>query len=98
MKKSTANTQQEKTELEQLSQTELVKLVLGLQKIIQELQENLAIATGKSRTTSQTSSGKYSITHSSAFSIVKGALAASIHWRKWSLSVSNSINSAIRRF
>jgi transposase len=30
--------------------------VLGLQKVIQELQEKLAIATGKSRTTSQTSS------------------------------------------
>ena len=30
--------------------------MLGLQKIIQELQEKLAIATGKSRTTSQTSS------------------------------------------
>ena len=56
MKKPTANTQQEKTEIEQLSQAELVELVLGLQKIIQELQEKLAIATGKSRTTSQTSS------------------------------------------
>lgn len=31
-------------------------MVLGLQKIIEELQEKLAIATGKSRTTSQTSS------------------------------------------
>ena len=56
MKKPTANTQQEKTEIEQLSQAELVELVLGLQKIIQELQEKLAIATGRSRTTSQTSS------------------------------------------
>ena len=56
MKKPTANTQQEKTEIEQLSQAELVELVMGLQKIIQELQEKLAIATGKSRTTSQTSS------------------------------------------
>jgi transposase len=56
MKKSTAKTQQEKTEIEQLSQAELVELVLGLQKVIQELQEKLAIATGKSRTTSQTSS------------------------------------------
>jgi transposase len=56
MKKPTAKTQQEKTEIEQLSQAELVELVLGLQKIIQELQEKLAIATGKSRTTSQTSS------------------------------------------
>ena len=56
MKKPAAKTQQEKTEIEQLSQAELVELVLGLQKIIQELQEKLAIATGKSRTTSQTSS------------------------------------------
>jgi transposase len=56
MKKSTAKTQQEKTEIEQLSQAELVELVLGLQQVIQELQEKLAIATGKSRTTSQTSS------------------------------------------
>jgi transposase len=56
MKKSKANTQQEKTEIEQLSQAELVEVVLGLQKIIQELQEKLAIATGKSRTNSQTSS------------------------------------------
>jgi transposase len=56
MKKPTANTQQEKNEIEQLSQAELVELVLGLQKVIQELQEKLAIATGKSRTTSQTSS------------------------------------------
>jgi len=31
-------------------------MVLGLQKIIEELQEKLAIATGKGRTTSQTSS------------------------------------------
>jgi transposase len=56
MKKPTAKIQQEKTEIEQLSQAELVELVLGLPKIIQELQEKLAIATGKSRTTSQTSS------------------------------------------
>ena len=56
MKKPKAKTQQEKTEIEQLSQAELVELVLGLQKIIQELQEKLAIATGKSRTTSETSS------------------------------------------
>ena len=56
MKKPTAKTQQEKTEIEQLSQAELVELVLGLQKIIQELEEKLAIATGKSRTTSETSS------------------------------------------
>ena len=33
MKKPEANTQQEKTEIEQLSQAELVDLVLGLQKI-----------------------------------------------------------------
>ncbi len=56
MKKPTAKTQQEKAKIEQLSQAELVELVLGLQKIIQELQEKLAIATSKSRTTSQTSS------------------------------------------
>jgi transposase len=56
MKKPTVKTQQEKTEIEQLSQAELVELVLGLQKIIQELREKLAIASGKSRTTSQTSS------------------------------------------
>ncbi len=56
MKKPTAKIQQEKTEIQQLSQAELVELVLGLQKIIQELQEKLAVATGKSRTTSQTSS------------------------------------------
>ena len=56
MKKPIAKTQQEKTEIEQLSQAELVELVLGLQKIIQELQEKLAIATSKSQTTSQTSS------------------------------------------
>ena len=56
MKKPKAKTQQEKTEIEQLSQAELVELVLGLQKMIKELQEKLAIATGKSRTTSETSS------------------------------------------
>jgi len=56
MKKSTDHTQQEKTEIEQLSQAELVELVLGMQKIIQELQEKLAIATGKSRTNSETTS------------------------------------------
>jgi hypothetical protein len=33
MEKTEANTQQEKTEIEQLSQAELVELVLGLQKI-----------------------------------------------------------------
>ena len=32
----------------------MVEMVLGLQKIIEELPEKLAIATGKSRTTSQT--------------------------------------------
>jgi hypothetical protein len=42
-----------------LSQAELVEMVLGLQKIIEELQEKLAIATGKSRTTSQTSSNPH---------------------------------------
>ena len=56
MKKPEAKTQQQKTEIEQLSQAELVELVLGQQKIIQELQEKLAIANGKSRTNSQTSS------------------------------------------
>ena len=56
MKKPTATRQKEKTEIEQLSQAELVEMVLGLQKIIEELQEKLAIAEGKSRTTSQTSS------------------------------------------
>ena len=61
MKKPKAKTQQEKTEIEQLSQAELVELVLGLQKIIQELQEKLAIATGKSRTNSKTSSQPPSI-------------------------------------
>jgi transposase len=56
MEKPAAKTQQEKPEIEQLSQAELVELVLGLQKIIEELQEKLAIATGKSRTNSKTSS------------------------------------------
>ena len=56
MKKPAATKEQKKTEIEQLSQAELVEMVLGLQKIIEELQEKLAIATGKSRTTSQTSS------------------------------------------
>jgi transposase len=49
MKKPTAKTQQEKTEIEQLSQAELVELVLGLQKIIQELQEKLASKDSGSR-------------------------------------------------
>ena len=39
-----------------MSQAEGVEMVLGLQKIIKELQEKLAIATGKNQTTSQTSS------------------------------------------
>ena len=56
MKKPAATRDQKKTEIEQLSQAELVEMVLGLQKIIEELQEKLAIATGKGRTTSQTSS------------------------------------------
>ena len=56
MKEPEAKTQQEKTEIEQLSQAELVDLVLGLQKIIQELQEKLAIANGKGRTNSKISS------------------------------------------
>ena len=54
MKKPTATRDQKKTEIEQLSQAELVEMVLGLQKTIEELQEKLAIATGKSRTSSQT--------------------------------------------
>jgi transposase len=56
MKKPRAKTQQEKLKIEQLSQAELVELVLGLQKIIQELQEKLALANGKGRTNSKTSS------------------------------------------
>jgi transposase len=56
MKKPEENTQQGKTEIEQLSQAELVELVLGLKKIIEELQEKLAIASGKGRTNSKTSS------------------------------------------
>ena len=52
MRKPEANTQrvaghplrQKKAEIEQLSQADLVELVLGLRKIIQELQEKLAIA------------------------------------------------------
>ena len=56
MKKPATTREQKKNEIEQLSQAELVEMVLGLQKIIEELQEKLAIATGKSRTTSQTSS------------------------------------------
>jgi len=56
MRKPAATRQKEKTEIEQLSQAELVEMVLGLQKIIEELQEKVTIATGKSRTTSQTSS------------------------------------------
>jgi transposase len=56
MEKPAAKTQQEKPEIEQLSQAELVELVVGLKKIIEELQEKLAIATGKNRTNSKTSS------------------------------------------
>ena len=56
MKKPTATRQKEKTEIEQLSQAELVEMLLGLQKIIEELQEQLAIVTEKSRITSQNSS------------------------------------------
>jgi hypothetical protein len=37
-----------------LSQAEGVEMVLDMQKIIAQLQEKLAIAAGKSRTTSQT--------------------------------------------
>src|SRR4028118_2001032 len=56
MKKPAPTREQKKTEIEQLSQAELVEMVLGLQKIIAQLREKLAIATGKSRITSQTSS------------------------------------------
>ncbi len=49
MKKPAMNIQQEKIEIEQLSQAELVELVLGLQKIIEELQEKLAIAVSAKR-------------------------------------------------
>ena len=56
MKKPAAETQQEKIEIEQLSQAEPVELVRGLKKIIEELQEKLAIANGKGRTNSKTSS------------------------------------------
>ena len=56
MKKPAATKEQKKTQIEQLSQAELVEMVLGLQKILAQLPEKLAIATGKSRTTSQTSS------------------------------------------
>src|SRR4028118_1369235 len=56
MKKPAATREKEKTEIEQLSQAELVEMVLALQKIIEELQEKLAIATGNSRTSSETSS------------------------------------------
>jgi diadenosine tetraphosphate (Ap4A) HIT family hydrolase len=44
MKKPTATRQKEKTEIEQLSQAEGMEMVLALQKIIEELQEKLAIA------------------------------------------------------
>ena len=56
MKKPAASRQKEKTEIEQLSQAEGVEMVLDLQKIIAQLPEKLAIAAGKSRITSQTSS------------------------------------------
>jgi transposase len=56
MKKPTVSTKKEKTEIEQLSQTELVEMVLELQKIIEQLQEKLAVAQGQSQITSQTSS------------------------------------------
>ncbi len=56
MQKPAATIQQDRTEIKQLSQAELVDLVLELKKIIEELPEKLAIATGKSRTNSKTSS------------------------------------------
>jgi transposase len=52
MEKPKPITPKERTELEQLSQAELVEMVLGLVKVIEELQEKLAIANGKSRTNS----------------------------------------------
>ena len=55
MKKPATTREQKKTLIEQLSQAEVVEMVLGLQKIIEELPEKLAIATGKSRSTSQVS-------------------------------------------
>jgi hypothetical protein len=56
MKKPAPTREQKKTEIERLSQAERVEMVLDLQKIIAQLQEKLAIAAGKSPTTSQTSS------------------------------------------
>ena len=56
MKKLIPTAPREKTELDQLSQAELVEMVLGLQKIIEELQDSLSIATGKSRSNSQNTS------------------------------------------
>lgn len=56
MKKTAPTREQKKTEIEQLSQAEGVEMVLDLQKIIAQFQAKLAIAAGKSRTTSQTSS------------------------------------------
>ena len=75
MKKPTAKTQREKPEIEQLSQAELVELVLGLQKIIEELQEKLAIANGKGRTNSKTSSQPPSL---ECGGIVRGSLPEGI--------------------
>jgi transposase len=56
MKKPAASTSIEKQEIEQLSQAELVEMVLGLREIIASLTEKLAIAQGKGQSNSQTSS------------------------------------------
>jgi transposase len=56
MKKPAPSTPREKQEIEQLSQAELVEMVLVLQKIIASLTEKLAIAQGKGKSNSQNSS------------------------------------------
>jgi transposase len=56
MKKPAPITPREKQEIEQLSQAELVEMVLVLQKIIASLTEKLAIAQGKGQSNSQISS------------------------------------------
>jgi transposase len=56
MKKPAPSTPREKQEIEQLSQAELVEMVLVLQKIIASLTEKLAIAQGKGQSNSQISS------------------------------------------
>lgn len=56
MKKPASSTAREKQEIEQLSQAELVEMVLELQKIIALLTEKLAIAKGIGQSNSQISS------------------------------------------